>query len=224
MSPSTASSQRHGRQRQHHPAKLCRGLPDVRRGRRPSDACGSSGGQVVRRDRSSRRSNRSNLARGPRPPVLGVPSRRPPSTPRGGRSSGLAPGPGPSLSRRGHRSSLRRSAGAPHGAHHDQPALGTALSSASSSPPARRRAKEYNTRRPYLPPAGQVKVNNARATCSSSRASSTDAKEAEERAPGRARCPDGVFGDRSNPRREVIIATKDIVNLGGQLDLSASCR
>jgi hypothetical protein len=33
-----------------------------------------------------------------------------------------------------------------------------------------------------------------------------------------------VFVDRSNPRREVIIATQDIINLGGQLDLSASCR
>ena len=53
-----------------------------------------------------------------------------------------------------------------------------------------------------------------------------DAKEAEEAGDrvGERTCPDGVFVDRSNPRREVIIATKDIINLGGQLDLSASCR
>jgi hypothetical protein len=84
-------------------------------------------------------------------------------------------------------------------------------------------AKEYNTRRPYLPPSGQVKVNNARATIFVIQGQvESDAKKAEKA--GEDACPDGVFVDRSNPRREVIIATQDIVNLGGQLDLSASCR
>jgi hypothetical protein len=34
----------------------------------------------------------------------------------------------------------------------------------------------------------------------------------------------GVAVDRSNPRQNVIVATKDIINLGGQLDLGSSCR
>jgi len=88
-------------------------------------------------------------------------------------------------------------------------------------------AKDFNTKRPYLPPSGQVKVNNARASLFVVQGQAeSDGKEAEK-AGAKARdkaCPDGVFVDRSNPRREVIIATKDIVNLGGQLDLSASCR
>jgi hypothetical protein len=84
-------------------------------------------------------------------------------------------------------------------------------------------AKEYNTRRPYLPPAGQVKVNNARANLFVVQEQiAQDSKKAEES--GEVACPEGVFVDRSNPRREVIIATQDIVNLGGQLDLRASCR
>jgi hypothetical protein len=83
-------------------------------------------------------------------------------------------------------------------------------------------AKDYNTSRPYLPPAGQVKVNNARAQLFAKQNQvERDAKEAEEAG---SECPQGVFVDRSNPRREVIIATQDIVNLGGQLDLSAACR
>jgi hypothetical protein len=84
-------------------------------------------------------------------------------------------------------------------------------------------AKDYNTKRPYLPPAGQVKVNNARATLFVVQGQiERDSKKAEQA--GQSACPDGAFVDRPNPRREVIIATKDIVNLGGQLDLSASCR
>ena len=84
-------------------------------------------------------------------------------------------------------------------------------------------AKDYNTGRPYLPPSGQVKINNARAQLFAIRREIEEqAKKAEET--GGDTCPDGVFVDRSNPRREVIIATRDIVNLGGQLDLSASCR
>ena len=84
------------------------------------------------------------------------------------------------------------------------------------------RAAEYNTKRPHLPPAGQVKINNARAQLFAVQAEiKKDGKKAEKAATGS--CPDGVFVDRSNPRREVIIATKDIVNLGGQLNLSESC-
>jgi hypothetical protein len=84
-------------------------------------------------------------------------------------------------------------------------------------------AKDYNTRRPYLPPSGQVKINNARASIFVVQGQvESDAKKAEKK--GEDACPDGVFVDRSNPRREVIIATKDIINLGGQLDLSAACR
>jgi hypothetical protein len=84
-------------------------------------------------------------------------------------------------------------------------------------------AKDYNTKRPYLPPAGQVKVNNARASLFVVQGQiERDSKKAEQ--VGGNACPDGAFVDRSNPRREVIIATKDIINLGGQLDLSASCR
>jgi hypothetical protein len=85
-------------------------------------------------------------------------------------------------------------------------------------------AKDFNTSRPYLPPAGQVKVNNARAQLFAiQKQVDEDAKKAEETG-SKSSCPQGVFVDRSNPRREVIIATQDIINLGGQLDLSASCR
>jgi hypothetical protein len=84
------------------------------------------------------------------------------------------------------------------------------------------RPAEYNTKRPYLPPAGQVKINNARAQLFAVQAKiEKRGKKAEKAATDS--CPEGVFVDRSNPRREVIIATKDIVNLGGQLDLSGSC-
>lgn len=101
-------------------------------------------------------------------------------------------------------------------------AIGLALSFVSG-PWSLASAKEYNTRRPYLPPSGQVKVNNARASIFVIQGEvESDAKKAEKT--GKDACPDGVFVDRSNPRREVIIATQDIVNLGGQLDLSASCR
>jgi hypothetical protein len=96
--------------------------------------------------------------------------------------------------------------------------LGLVLGSAAPAP-----AEQYNTQRPYLPPSGQVKINNARAKLFVvQREIEKKSKEAEDA--GKPACPDGVFVDRSNPRREVIIATKDIVNLGGQLDLNASCR
>jgi hypothetical protein len=84
-------------------------------------------------------------------------------------------------------------------------------------------AEEYNTRRPYLPPSGQVKINNARAKMFVIQ-NELDEKRKEAEKEGKQGCPEGVFVDRSNPRREVIIATQDIVNLGGQLDLSARCR
>ena len=84
-------------------------------------------------------------------------------------------------------------------------------------------AEEYNDARPYLPPSGQVKINNARAKMFAVQ-SELEKKSKEAEKAGKSGCPDGVFVDRSNPRREVIIATKDIVNLGGQLDLSESCR
>ena len=99
----------------------------------------------------------------------------------------------------------------------------SASPSASCSAVVAGLAKQYNTQRPYLPPSGQVKINNARAKMF------VVQHEIEKKArrptnAGQNGCPDGVFVDRSNPRREVIIATKDIVNLGGQLDLNASCR
>jgi hypothetical protein len=97
-------------------------------------------------------------------------------------------------------------------------ALGLVLGSWSPAP-----AKEYNTQRPFLPSSGQVKVNNARAEMFVLQGE-LEKKNKEAEKAGKPACPDGVFVDRSNPRREVIIATKDIVNLGGQLDLSASCQ
>ena len=98
-------------------------------------------------------------------------------------------------------------------------ALGLVLGSWSPAP-----AEEYNENRPFLPPDGQVKINNARAQLYAVQGElEREAKKIEKEA-GRSACPDGVFVDRSNPRREVIIATQDIINLGGQLDLSASCR
>jgi hypothetical protein len=85
-------------------------------------------------------------------------------------------------------------------------------------------AKDYNTR-PFLPSRGQVKVNNARAELYVvGHEAESGGGSAGAGAAGKSGCPDGVFVDRSNPRREVIIATKDIVNLGGQLDLRAACQ
>jgi hypothetical protein len=95
-------------------------------------------------------------------------------------------------------------------------------------------AKDYNTR-PFLPSRGQVKINNARAQlyvfrhqAETGGGTAEEAGKGAESGPaakaGKGGCPDGVFVDRSNPRREVIIATKDIVNLGGQLDLRAACQ
>lgn len=98
-------------------------------------------------------------------------------------------------------------------------ALGIVLG--SWSPAA---AEQYNDKRPYLPPSGQVKINNARAQIYALQSELERKAKDAEKAGKQNSCPDGVFVDRSNPRREVIIATKDIVNLGGQLDLSASCR
>jgi hypothetical protein len=98
-------------------------------------------------------------------------------------------------------------------------ALGVVLGFWSPAP-----AEEYNDNRPYLPPSGQVKINNARAQIFALQSELERKANDAEKDGNRNSCPDGVFVDRSNPRREVIIATKDIVNLGGQLDLSASCR
>jgi hypothetical protein len=101
--------------------------------------------------------------------------------------------------------------------------LGLAIALSVLCGPSLVLAKEFNTQRPYLPPTGQVKVNNARAKLFAIQDQiARDSKKAEEA--GQDTCPQGVFVDRSNPRREVIIATQDIVNLGGQVDLSASCR
>jgi hypothetical protein len=99
-------------------------------------------------------------------------------------------------------------------------ALALGLAAAAWSPAL---AHEYNNKRPFLPSSGQVKINSARAKMFAVQSElEKKAKEAEKT--GQNSCPDGVFVDRSNPRREVIIATKDIVNLGGQLDLNAACR
>lgn len=85
-------------------------------------------------------------------------------------------------------------------------------------------AKDYN-KRPFLPPSGQAKVNNARASVFATQAEiERKSKEAGEQG---QLCRDeetGVIVDRRNPRRETIIATQDIVNLGGQLELGANCR
>jgi hypothetical protein len=98
-------------------------------------------------------------------------------------------------------------------------ALGLVLGACSSVS-----AKEYNTKRPYLPPSGQVKINNARANMFVIQSEIEEKTDDAKKAGKKSRCPEGVFVDRSNPRREVVIATQDIVNLGGQLDLSAACR
>jgi hypothetical protein len=85
-------------------------------------------------------------------------------------------------------------------------------------------AKTYNIQ-PFLPSSGQVKVNNARAELYVvGHEAESGGGSAGAGAAGKSGCPDGVFVDRSNPQREVIVATKDIINLGGQLDLSAACR
>ena len=97
-------------------------------------------------------------------------------------------------------------------------ALGLAFGAWSSAS-----AEQYNTKRPYLPSSGQVKLNNARAQMFVLQGEIEEESKKAAKA-GKTPCPDGVFVDRSNPRREVIIATKDIVNLGGAVDLSASCR
>lgn len=85
-------------------------------------------------------------------------------------------------------------------------------------------AKDYN-KRPFLPPSAQAKVNNTRASVFAIQAETErKSKEAQEQ---EGICQDeksGVIVDRRNPRREVIIATQDIVNLGGRLELGGSCR
>jgi hypothetical protein len=90
--------------------------------------------------------------------------------------------------------------------------------------PALAAAKEFNNNRPFLPPFGQVKINNARAQLFVFQKEAEESGQQGGEQGAGASCPDGVFVDRSNPRREVIIATQDIVNLGGELDLSAACR
>ena len=85
-------------------------------------------------------------------------------------------------------------------------------------------AKEYN-KRPHLPPSAQAKDNSTRAQIFDVQ---DQEKRDEQRANAKAKvCFDparGIAVDRSNPRREVVVATKDIVNLGGRLDLRASCQ
>ncbi|MGH6887557.1 MAG: hypothetical protein ACREGK_15940 [Geminicoccales bacterium] len=90
-------------------------------------------------------------------------------------------------------------------------------------------AKDYN-KRPFAPPSAQAKINNVKAKIFVILKQTSDqGKEAEKQ--GQAGAGDicfdsetGVAVDRSNPRQDVIVATKDIINLGGQLDLGASCR
>jgi hypothetical protein len=96
-------------------------------------------------------------------------------------------------------------------------ALGIGLAGASAS------AAEYN-KRPHLPPSAQVKVNNVRAKIFVVQEQVTGEEERANQQADFCNNPNtGVAIDRSNPRREVIIATQDIVNLGGQLDLRAGC-
>jgi hypothetical protein len=89
-------------------------------------------------------------------------------------------------------------------------------------------AKEYN-KRPFAPPSAQAKINNVKAQIFVIQKQVTD-QGAEAEKQGNAAggiCFDeqtGVAVDRSNPRQNVIVATKDIINLGGQLDLGSSCR
>jgi hypothetical protein len=97
-------------------------------------------------------------------------------------------------------------------------ALGVALAGASAS------AAEYN-KRPHLPPSAQVKVNNVRAKILVVQDQvKREAEGANEQADFCNDPDSGVVVDRTNPRSEVIIATQDIVNLGGQLDLRAGCQ
>ena len=107
-----------------------------------------------------------------------------------------------------------------------RPALGTGLDPQPRLRPRLAGAGQGLQHQAALSAAGgQVKVNNARASLFVLQGQvESDAKKAERGRRRASACPDGVFVDRSNPRREVIIATKDIINLGGQLDLSASCR
>jgi hypothetical protein len=97
-------------------------------------------------------------------------------------------------------------------------ALGVALAGASAS------AAEYN-KRPHLPPSAQVKVNNVRAKILVVQDQvKRDEEDANRQADFCADPDTGIAIDRTNPRSEVIIATQDIVNLGGQLDLRAGCQ
>jgi hypothetical protein len=89
-------------------------------------------------------------------------------------------------------------------------------------------AKEYN-KRPFAPPSAQAKINNVKAQIFVIQKQVADqGEEAEKRGESVGGiCFDeqtGVAVDRSNPRQNVIVATKDIINLGGQLDLGSSCR
>ena len=85
-------------------------------------------------------------------------------------------------------------------------------------------AAEYN-KRPHLPPSAQVKVNNTRANLFVVQDQLDRQGERAKRAGQICQDPStGVVVDRTNPRRETIIATKDIVNLGGHLELRGTCR
>ena len=90
-------------------------------------------------------------------------------------------------------------------------------------------AKEYN-KRPFAPPSAQAKINNVKAKIFVIQKEVADqGEEAEKQGQVAADgiCFDsetGVAVDRSDPRQDVIVATKDIINLGGQLELGSSCR
>ena len=89
-------------------------------------------------------------------------------------------------------------------------------------------AKEYN-KRPFAPPSAQAKINNVKAQIFVIQKQVSDQGEAAEKQGESVGgiCFDeqtGVAVDRSNPRQNVIVATKDIINLGGQVDLGSSCR
>jgi hypothetical protein len=100
-------------------------------------------------------------------------------------------------------------------------ALAGCLAVGAAAPVA---AAEYN-KRPHLPPGAQAKINNTRARIFALEHALK--KRSEEIESGKGLCRDrrtGVVVDRTNPRSERIIATRDIINLGGQLDLAGSCR
>jgi hypothetical protein len=94
-------------------------------------------------------------------------------------------------------------------------------------------AAEFN-KRPHLPPSAQAKINNTRArifalehelAARSKKIEKKSGKQGVVRVDGLCLDPrTGVVVDRTNPRSERIVALKDIVNLGGQLEIGAGCR